>query len=125
MTDAPSDRPVAAVPTSSWRPGDPSRLALLIGTVEGGGTSDGHFCVWVRRESGEIVPVVWPAGFRARLDPLELLNAQGAIAAAAGDRINVCGGLMPVDPGRPCSLGLDNTFYVMDEMSASNDLGLS
>ena len=115
--DTSSSRPVLTVPTSSWKPGDAARLAELAGTVQGGpGPGAGECRVWVERESGEIVPVVWPAGFRARLNPLELLDGTDAVVAVTGTRIGVAGGLMPVDPGDPGTLGQSDAFYVMDEL---------
>jgi hypothetical protein len=118
-----SGRPVIAVPTSSWRPGDFAHEALMTGTLAGGRVGSGEYCVWVTRESGEAIPVVWPAGFRARLDPLELLNAEGAVVARAGDKLSVGGGAGPVEPGDPCSLGEDGAFYVMDEIPVSPSHG--
>ena len=59
------------VPTSSWRPGDPSLLALAMGTLAAG-TYRGQWCVWlVARTGSRRMPIVWPAGFRARGHPLE------------------------------------------------------
>ncbi len=62
------------------------------------------------------MPVVWPAGFHARLDPLELLNAEGEVVARAGDWISVAGAEMPAGPESPCMLGQDCAFHVQDEM---------
>jgi len=108
-------RAVVAVPTSSWHAGMGRFLVPLDGVLEGGRTDRGEYCVWVRAGQ-RAVPVVWPAGFRARLDPLELLNAEGEVAARAGDWISVAGAEMPADPESPCMLGQECAFHVQDEM---------
>jgi hypothetical protein len=75
------------VPTSSWRPGDPSLLALAIGTLAAG-RYRGHWCVWlVARWGSGREPIVWPAGFRARRHPLELLDSHGKVVARGGELI--------------------------------------
>lgn len=70
--------------------------------------------IWVEEEDGEIVPVVWPAGYRARLDPLELLDATGTVVAVPGTPISVAGGFIPIDPADQG--GTDEAFYVMAEL---------
>lgn len=92
-----------------------SFLVPLDGTLEGGRTDRGEYCVWVRTRQ-RAVPVVWPAGFHARLDPLELLNAEGKVVAREGDWISVAGAEMPADPESPCMLGQDRAFHIQDEM---------
>ncbi len=100
------------VPTSSWRPGDPSLLALTIGTLAAG-TYRGKWCLWlVARPGSRRIPIVWPAGFRARRNPLELLTSGGTVAAHGGERIKLTGGLGPVSH-RPCMLGQREAFYAM------------
>jgi hypothetical protein len=111
-----SPRKVATVPTSSWKRGDPALLALLNGTVQGEQLDPGGCRIWVERRDGEIVPVVWPAGYHARLDPLELLDASGAVIAVVGTAISVPGGLMPTDPAAHSDV--DEAFYVMGEIPA-------
>jgi hypothetical protein len=100
------------VPTSSWRPGDPSLLALAIGTLAAG-RYRGHWCVWlVARWGSGREPIVWPAGFRARRHPLELLDSHGKVVARGGELIKIGGGLVPVSHG-PCMLGQKEPFYAM------------
>lgn len=115
--DERSPRKVVAVPTSSWRPGDAALLGELVGTVHAQPAGPGACRVWVEREDGEIIPVIWPAGYRARLDPFELLDATGTVVAVPGTPIDVGGGLMPTDPTDPTDHGgIDEAFYVMDEL---------
>jgi hypothetical protein len=100
------------VPTSSWRPGDPSLSALAFGTLAGG-KYRGRWCLWLIAGPGSRpAPVVWPAGFRARRHPLELLDSHGAVVARGGEEIEVGGGLGPADH-RICMLGYKEAFYAM------------
>jgi hypothetical protein len=109
------------VPTSGWRPGDPGLTALGIGALHGG-YRHGRFCVWLtgpgRKRPG---PVIWPAGFRVRRHPLELLDAGGAVAARAGEEIQFGGGIAPVRGHDPCMLGQSQAFWVMSEVSAGRN----
>ena len=111
--DQPS-RTIVDVPTSAWEPGDPAFLAGLEGTVQGEQTGPGKCRIWVERDDGEIVPVVWPHGYRARLDPLELLDASGAVVAVVGTEISVAGGFIPTEPSAQSEA--DEAFHVMDEL---------
>jgi hypothetical protein len=100
------------VPTSSWRPGDPSLLALAMGTLAAG-TYRGKWCVWLAARSGSArVPIVWPAHFRARRHPLELVDSLGKVVARGGQLIKFAGGFMPVSH-RFCMLGQKEAFYAM------------
>jgi hypothetical protein len=109
--------PLHAVPTSSWQPGGPSLTALARGTLRGG-FERGTFCVWLAGREGRFA-IIWPAGYHARLHPLELLDAQDAVVANGGDLISVGGGEAPVHPGRTCMLGQKSAFYVMSNVSVT------
>ena len=109
--------PLHKVPTSSWRPGDPSLSALARGTLQGG-YERGTFCLWLATR-GRRAAIIWPAGYHARLHPLELLDAQNAVVAKGGDLISFGGGLGPVQPGRTCMLGQRSAFYVMSTVSVT------
>jgi hypothetical protein len=109
--------PLHPVPTSAWRPGDPSLTALARGTLRGG-FERGIFCVWLAFR-GRRSAVIWPAGYHTRLHPLELLDAQDAVAAKGGDLISVGGGEAPVHPGRTCMLGQKFAFYVVGNVSVT------
>jgi len=104
------------VPTSSWAPGDLSLRALARGTLEGG-VVRGAYCVWLATNGGQS-PIVWPAGYHVRRNPLKLLNSQGAVVASGGDSITVEGGAAPADPGRACMLGRHFAFFVMSNVMA-------
>jgi hypothetical protein len=109
--------PLDVVPTSAWRPGDVSLLALVRGTLRGG-DERGTFCVWLAGR-GRRSAIIWPAGYHARLHPFELLDAQGVVVAKGGDLISAGGGEAPVQPGRPCMLGQRSAFYVMSSVSVT------
>jgi len=73
------------ISTSSWRPGDPSRTALISGSL--GFTSEG--CPHIGAATG----VVWPAGFTSFVKPSGeqvILTADGR-ELAEGDRIEAGG----------------------------------
>ena len=109
--------PLHKVPTSSWQAGDPSLEALARGILQGG-YERGTFCLWLagrgRREA-----IIWPAGYHARLHPVELLDAQNVVVAKGGDLISFGGGLGPVQSGRTCMLGQRFAFYVMGTVSVT------
>jgi hypothetical protein len=86
--------PVASVGTGSdKRPGRLARLdGFLVGFLAG---ETAH--VWVARTDGDLVPVVWPDGYAARFDPLELLDNRHAVVASGGQRVTVAGGFLPDD----------------------------
>ncbi len=99
------------VPTSSWRPGDPSLLALAIGILNAG-EYRGRWCPWLAGTGSRRVAVVWPAGFHARRHPFELLDSHGTVVATGGEHIKIGGGFIPGKHG-PCLLGQNGAFYAM------------
>jgi hypothetical protein len=80
------------------------------GRLTGGVAADGTYCVWLT-DRGEPQAVLWPPGYRARLDPLEILDPDGQIVAREGDMLVVSGGTVPVDPA-PSTLGQGAAFYI-------------
>jgi hypothetical protein len=110
------------VPTSPWRPGDFALRALTFGTLRGGYVRS-TFCVWLAGPGGREA-VIWPAGYRARIHPLELVDAAGTVVARDGDRISVAGGQTPGGylPGPPwsaCMLGQKSAFMVMSGVTVA------
>jgi hypothetical protein len=99
------------VPTSSWRPGDPSLTALTIGPLSAG-MYRGRWCVWLGGRGSRREAVVWPAGFRARRHPLELVDSRGKVVARGGEHIKIGGGIGPAGR-RPCMLGQKNAWFAM------------
>lgn len=113
-----SSRHFVRVPTSSWRPGQLVATAFLTGKLVGGAIRPGEYCVWIENKSGSRVPIVWPAGFSARLHPLEVLNAAGVAFAHGGEKVGLVGGIGPAHR-QSCLLGKDTAFYVNSELPVS------
>jgi hypothetical protein len=109
--------PLYRVPTSSWRPGDLSLTALARGTLRGG-YERGTFCVWLAGR-GRRDAIVWPAGYHARLHPLELLDERNVVVAKGGDLISFGGGEAPVQDASACMLDQRYAFYVMSTVSVT------
>ena len=100
------------VPTSGWRPGDPSLHALAFGTLSQG-EYRGKWCPWLIAGPGSRpMAIVWPAGFRAQRHPFELLDSHGTVVARGGEEIELGGGLAPVHH-KICMLGQKEAFYAM------------
>lgn len=88
-------------------PNAPTRLAQSGGELVGA-IVDGAICTWLAQPNGQLVLMMWPRDFRARFDPLELLDEQGNVVANGGELVTVVGGFLP--PGDPRSLGHDRAF---------------
>jgi hypothetical protein len=114
----PDSREIVQIPSSGQPLGEWRQRAALLGVLEGEEAGPGRWCLWMRSEAGSRTPLRWPAGYHARLGPLEVLNARGQLFARAGEHLVLGGGFRPVDPGNPCSLGQDQAFYVHDETPA-------
>lgn len=110
-----ASRKVVRIPSSGAPPGEWRQRAALLGVLEGEEASPGRWCLWMRSAAGNRTPVLWPAGYHACLDPLEVRDAAGQLFARAGEHLVLGGGFRPVDPDDPCSLGQDQAFYVQSE----------
>jgi len=79
-----------ATASSSATPPSPTAAGQV---REGVLAADPHLeggCVWL--DTGrERLEVVWPEGYRATGDPVELRDPTGAVVATAGDRLRVRG----------------------------------
>jgi hypothetical protein len=62
----------------------------------GGACPNGGACLWVATSGGTLVPVMWPSGYSAKLDPLELVDAEGKTVVKGGDELVLVGGYAPV-----------------------------
>ena len=49
-------------------------------------------------DRGDAIPVIWPYGCRARLDPLEILDRHGSVLAREGDLLIVSVGAISHQP---------------------------
>lgn len=74
--------------------GGPSRLATKGGKLAGR-LVDGGVEIWLTRDDGTPVLTMWPGEYRARLNPLVLLDERGEVIASEGDQIRVVGGFLP------------------------------
>lgn len=106
-TATPSPEPAAPSP-------EPSGLADLVpedlaasgerltGVLGGDGALEGG-CTWLEHD-GERVEVIYPDGYQATADPLELTGPDGEVLAGGGDEVTVIGTL---DPGMAtiCQVG--------------------
>lgn len=63
--------------------------AALVGTLGGDSALEGG-CVWLDTDAGR-VEVVWPDGYTASAEPLELRGPDGEVVAAAGDDVRIEG----------------------------------
>jgi hypothetical protein len=109
-----TERPVIDLPASpALRPGVEYTAALARsgGTLAGGPQPGGHYCVWLT-DRGMTQPVIWPHGYTARLNPLEIMDPAGTVIAREGDTLIVGGGFIDVDPSSPCSLGQSSAFAI-------------
>jgi len=108
-------RKIVQIPTTGRPLGEWRQLAALLGVLDGEQVSADRWCLWMRSDTGNRTPLRWPAGYHARPDPLEVLNASGQPFARAGEHLVLGGGFRPVDPDVLCSLGQDHAFYVQNE----------
>ena len=70
------------------------RLAQSGGVLEGA-MADGAVRTWLTDNNGQRTVVMWPGNFRARLDPLEIVDNQGNVVARGAEFVIVTGNLLP------------------------------
>jgi len=99
------------LPTSGWRPGMPGLLARMVGVLRGGPDAEGIYRVWAE-SGGTRAHLVWPSGFVAWLDPLEVVDRDGRVVAREGDVIQVGGGAGAADPVVADALGASGVFVI-------------
>jgi hypothetical protein len=78
------------------------------GGVLAGAVVDGSVRTWLTDTNGQLTLVIWPANFRARFDPLEIIDDRGDVVARGGESVSVTGGFLK--PGDPRSLGHAQVF---------------
>jgi hypothetical protein len=76
---------------------------LLVGALV-----EGAVRTWLADTGGQLLLVMWPGGFGARIDPLEILDEAGEVVARGGELITVAGGFLK--SGDPRTLGHDAVF---------------
>ena len=72
-------------------------------TLIGQSNPDGTACLWIEGTEGRVV-LIWPSGYKARGNPLTVLDADGKEVAVVGEQIQFGGG---------GSIGFDNPKAVL------------
>jgi hypothetical protein len=110
----PSISPTAAtaLPSDGWRPGDIAMSALTGGRFHAA-VVRGTVCAWL---GDSFRPMLWPAGYRVRLRPVELIAPSGAVVAREGQRTGAGGGSFPATAGTPCARAGQETFAINGEL---------
>jgi hypothetical protein len=104
----------AARPTFNLEPSGPDLSRDTIGTVAQGGGNlagaivDGSVRTWLTDGNGQLTLVMWPGNFRARFDPLEVIDHNGNVVARGGQFVTVAGGFLKSGDRR--SLGHERVF---------------
>jgi len=70
-------------------------LALIDGPLRVTVTSSGA-CAWIG-----VSPALFPAGYRVRLNPTEVLDPSGKVVATQGEVISSAGGTVPTNMAPP------------------------
>ena len=65
-----------------------------------GSVVEGRVQLWLARDDGELLATMWPGEYRARLDPLVVLDEEGGIVARGGELLFVSGGYLPPEDPR-------------------------
>jgi hypothetical protein len=108
-TDDQADRP-----TFDLAPRGPDFSHHTIGVLAQGGGGlvgaivDGAVQTWLTEATGQLTLIAWPGNFRARFDPLEVLDEHGEVVARGGESVTLAGGFLK--PGDPRSLGHEQVF---------------
>ena len=76
-------------PAAHVSPSPSTASGSLTGVLGGDAQLEGG-CVWLDTGT-ERLEIVWPAGHRAGVDPIELRDPAGAVIATEGDRLTVEG----------------------------------
>lgn len=79
------------LPTDDWKPGEPSLTAAFRGRFYATLTTSGA-CGWIGSPHQGLM-YLWPAGYRARFHPTELLGPNGTVVAHQGQEVHTGGGI--------------------------------
>lgn len=93
VSDAATAQPSGQyLPTDGWKPGDGGLLMGIWGPFHATVTPSG-VCGSMGVHPG--VVYLWPAGYRVRLHPTELVGPSGKVIAHQGQWVNAAGGSYP------------------------------
>ena len=73
-----------AIRTSNWAVGLPYQLAAVSGVLNARLRADGELVLYFDRGDGELVGLIWPEGYFALLDPVEVYDSHGRLVARVG-----------------------------------------
>lgn len=105
----PTGTQIYPLPSDGWKPGDPALLALTGGAFHAA-RRNGQVCAWL---GDAFRPMLWPAGYQVRLDPVELIAPDGAVVALEGEKVSAGGGGDVAKAGAPCARPGEWTFSIM------------
>jgi hypothetical protein len=88
-----------ALPSDGWKAGDGSLTALTGGKFHAGRVGD-QVCAWL---GDSFRPMLWPDGYKVRLNPAELIAPNGTVVAHDGDEMSAGGGGHDAKSGTPCA----------------------
>ena len=100
------------LPTDGWKPGDLRLLMGLLGRFHATLTSSGA-CAWMGTPH-EGTLYLWPAGYRVRFHPTELLSPNGKVVAHQDQKLNAGGGVFPTQPADPRYCGTAEHVVVIE-----------
>lgn len=66
---------------------------------------------WVSRPGGQLTLLIWPWWYRARFDPLEVIDDNGQVVARGGEHVSL-GGARAVKRPDPRCVGHKHAFYI-------------
>ncbi len=88
---APGPTVTYALPSNGWTPGAATMQAAFRGPFHAV-LVDGHACAWLGNTQK---PALWPAGWRVRFNPTQLIDPAGHVFAGEGDTLLASGGQIP------------------------------
>jgi hypothetical protein len=86
-----------------------------------GSLVDGRVQIWLMHSDGELLATMWPGEYRARLEPLVILDEKKEVVASGGESVHVVGGFLPSGDSR--AHGPDRgVFFVSQVVEAAPSL---
>ncbi len=86
-----------------------------------GSLVDGRVQIWLVRSDGELLATMWPGEYRARVEPLVIVDEEKRVIASGREPVHVVGGFLP--PGDSRALGHDRgVFFVSQVLGAAPPL---
>ena len=76
--------------------GGARRLARLDGTLVGFLVGDTVW-MWAATMTGLLIPLRWPEGYKARYEPIEIVDDKGRTVARGGQKVTLGGGYTTQD----------------------------